>query len=81
MTYDNTNRGVLFRNDKRETDNHPEYTGKIDVNGTEYRLAAWVKESSKDGKKFFSLAVSEFQKKAEPETAPETEDFDDDIPF
>lgn len=55
-TYDNTNRGVLFKNDRKETDNHPSYKGSINVDGVEYWLSAWVKEGAKG--KFFSLSVS-----------------------
>lgn len=57
--YNNENRGVLFKNDKKETDKHPDYTGKIDVGGREMRLAAWIKEGQKG--KFMSLTVSEFK--------------------
>ena len=82
MTYDNTNRGVLFKNKKKETDKHPDYTGKINVKGEDFRLAAWIKES-KGGNKFMSLAVSEQREESKPK---ETRDeggggFDDDIPF
>ena len=56
MEYDNTNRGVLFRNDKKESEKHPDFTGSIDVDGVDHYLSAWVKES-KQGKKFFSLSV------------------------
>ncbi len=38
MTYDNTNSGVLFRNEK-QTDKQPDYRGKVDIDGTEYKLA------------------------------------------
>ena len=53
--YDNTNRGVLFKNDKEGNDKRPDYTGKINFGGTDYRLSAWIKEG-KTGK-FLSLAV------------------------
>lgn len=78
MEYDNTNRGVLFRNDRRETEKHPEYTGTINVDGTDYRLAAWVREGK--GRKYFSLAISPKEPKSEPKVR-ESEDFNDDIPF
>lgn len=58
MDYDNTNRGTLFKNDKKETDKQPDYKGKINVNGKDFYLSAWIK-TSKDGKKFMSLSVSE----------------------
>jgi uncharacterized protein (DUF736 family) len=86
MEYDNTNRGVLFRNDKKETEKHPDFTGSIDVGGVDHYLSGWIKES-KQGKKFFSLSV-----KAKQETAQKAvqaakqqfspqDDFEDDIPF
>lgn len=57
MEYDNTNRGVLFKNDRKNTDRHPDYTGNINFDGTECWLSAWIK-TSKAGKKFMSLAVT-----------------------
>ena len=58
MTYDNNNSAVLFKNDRKEKDNHPDYNGNAEVDGKEYWLNAWVKESSKTGKKFFSLSFT-----------------------
>lgn len=81
--FDNTNRGVLFKNQKKESDRHPDYTGSINVDGKEMWLSAWVKES-KEGKKFFSLSVQE--KDAKPASKPTNRsgslaDMTDDIPF
>jgi len=53
--FDNTNRGALFKNTRREKDTHPEYNGSINVDGHDYWISAWVKEG-KSGK-FFSLSV------------------------
>ena len=50
------NSGVLFKNDKKETDKHPHYKGNITVDGKDYWLSAWVKDG-KSGK-FMGLAVS-----------------------
>ena len=55
--YDNTNRGVLFKNDKGDNPARPDYSGNINVNGEEFRLAAWLKDSA-SGNKFMSLSVS-----------------------
>jgi len=30
MEYDNTNRGVLYRNENKQQENHPEYKGNQD---------------------------------------------------
>jgi len=51
------NTGVLFKNLKKETEKHPDYTGNIDIEGTAYRLAAWIKKGKKGA--FMSLAVSD----------------------
>jgi uncharacterized protein (DUF736 family) len=58
MDYDNTNRGALFRNDKKVTENHPDYTGKVNVAGKDLWLSAWVK-TSKNGKKYMSLSITD----------------------
>ena len=65
MEYDNTNRGVLFRNDKKESEKHPDFTGSIDVGGVDHYLSGWIKES-KQGKKFFSLSVKAKDAVAKP---------------
>lgn len=82
--YDNTNRGALFKNDRREKDTHPEYNGSINVEGKEFWLNAWIKEGNKG--KFFSLSVKPKDDQGTrnaPASAPkQADDFaDDDIPF
>jgi len=62
--YDNTNRGSLFINERKEKDTHPDYTGTINVDGRDLRLSGWKKES-KQGKKYLSLSVSEPQEKSD----------------
>ena len=55
--FDNTNKGVLFKDEKRTNERAPEYTGTINVRGMDYKISAWIKES-KAGKRFLSLAIS-----------------------
>lgn len=71
------NTGVLFRNKNRMNDKQPTHTGRINVDGIEYRLSAWVKESS-IGQKFFSLALTPSE--ATQPTAGQ-QPADDEIPF
>lgn len=81
--YDNTNRGVLFKNKKKESDKHPDYTGSINVDGKEMWLSAWIKES-KEGQKFFSLSVQKKDAKPasnNPKPSGKFDDMEDDIPF
>jgi len=84
VTYDNTNSGVLFSNDKEGNPNRPDYTGKIDVEGTEWRLAGWIKVSG-NGNKFLSLKVSPPRERPRPEPEPSHPQhdpgLDDEIPF
>lgn len=54
--YDNELRGSLFKNDKEGNDARPDYTGTVQVDGKEYRLAAWIKEAA-SGKKYMSLKL------------------------
>jgi hypothetical protein len=57
-TYDNNNRGVLFsERDRKTKDTDPDYAGKLNVDGVEHWLHAWVKTSKKTGQKFLSLSV------------------------
>ena len=56
-TYSNTNRGVLFVNDKKENgDKKPDRTGSLNVDGVEYFLDGWIKKSE-SGKTFMSVSV------------------------
>ena len=59
MEYDNTNTGVLFRNETATPENkQPTHTGKFNVKGEDFQLAGWMRES-KSGKKFLSLKIQE----------------------
>lgn len=72
--------GVLFKNDRKETERHPDYTGNMTVKGVDYWLSAWVNEA-KNGKKYFALKLTE--KQAKPEKAEyRPADIDNhDLPF
>lgn len=69
MAYDNTDRGVLFKNEKKETDNHPDYNGNINVGGVEFWLSAWIK-TSESGRKYMSLSVKPKEAKPNQKAPP-----------
>jgi hypothetical protein len=96
MAYDNTNRGVAFVNDKKETDSHPDMNGSINVDGTDYWISAWWKKPNAGGDEFLSFSIKPKQGAAsgktkshpvatrgrpQPKSAPVVTDDDLDIPF
>jgi uncharacterized protein (DUF736 family) len=81
MDYDNTNRGALFKNDRKDKDSQPDYKGDINVNGTEMWISAWL-STSKAGKPYMSLSVQPKEAQAStPEPQPSVDALDDSIPF
>lgn len=55
--FDNTNRGVLFVNDKKAPGSQqPDRTGSINVDGVEYFLDGWLKKSAA-GNTFMSVSI------------------------
>jgi hypothetical protein len=62
MAYDNTNSGMMARNENLKTDKHPEFSGSINVEGVDYWLSAWVNEGKPGGKmegrKYFSIKIN-----------------------
>jgi uncharacterized protein (DUF736 family) len=60
--YDDTNRGVLFREKTKRSEKSPDYRGKLDMNGEQFEIVGWIREvkNGKDaGSKFLSLKISE----------------------
>lgn len=87
--YDNTNRGALFKNSRKEKDSQPDYRGSLNVGGTDYWISSWL-QTSKAGDKYMSLSVQPkdeqkaptiAEKQASSGTVAKDADFDDDIPF
>jgi hypothetical protein len=75
MNKQRPNSGVLFKNDKKETERHPDYVGVIDVNGTELSLSAWVKQGPKT--KFLSISVTPKIAAASTASTKNADPFDD----
>ena len=76
------NSGALFRNDRKEKDTQPDYTGECRIEGVEYRLSAWLNES-KNGKKYMGLKLTakDDMPGQQAPTADPPKDFDDEMPF
>ena len=85
-TYDNTNKGIIGKNDRKETDNHPDITGSINFEGVDCWINGWQKTNNSNGSNFYSLSVKRKDVQggqAAPSAAPADKggDMDDDIPF
>jgi hypothetical protein len=76
--------GVLFKNDRKQRDTHPDYTGNIEITpefleqikahvGKKFQLSAWLKSGQRGT--FLSLGGSQ-SRPAQGQTLPK-----DDIPF
>ncbi len=87
MSKDSNNTGAFFKNDKKETEKHPDYRGSAVVDNVKYWVSVWIAESRK-GQKYFSVSytkkdnqddVPNPNKTAEKKAPDDT--FDDDLPF
>lgn len=93
MAYDNNLSGVLFKNDRKEKDTHPDYQGSCEIEGQNYWISAWIKVgkdgSARAGQKFMSLAFklkdsqgqTNSQAPARQDNRAVPTDYDLDIPF
>lgn len=84
--YDDKNRGSIWKNDKKTTDKHPDFTGSLNVDGKDYWVSAWKrKEGTSD--RAPALRISVKPKDGKPMDAPRPAtgggglDFEDSIPF
>lgn len=76
--------GSLFKNTRKSTDKHPDYTGSIKLpDGQEHWISAWIKEGAKG--KFLSLSIG--ADKSGQQDAPQgrrgsmKDELTDDVPF
>ena len=74
MEYDNTNRGVLFKQTNKPKENAPDYKGTFNRKGEDFKVAGWIK-MSKAGTPYISLVEDDFVPQ------PKEEISSSDIPF
>lgn len=72
--------GSIFVNDKKTKENHPDRRGSCKIDGVEYWISGWLKDSN--GKKWMSLSFTkkEEQQGGQAKSEPAVSD-DDSIPF
>lgn len=87
MEYDNSNRGVLFKNDRKEKDTDPDYKGSyMNGDGADHWLNAWLAKD-KNGNTYMKLSTkpkdevhNKGMQQARQAVAP-SQEFEDDLPF
>jgi len=80
---DNTNRGAIWGNKKKEKDTHPDFTGSLNVEGVEYWVSAWKRKpdaSPNAPSLSFSIKPKD-QQYSQPKEQQGGDDFSQDIPF
>jgi len=45
MNHRNTNRGLIWSNDRKTKDTNPDYTGSLNVKGEEFWISAWKRKA------------------------------------
>lgn len=81
--------GSMFRNDKKTTDKHPDFKGSVTIDGRQYWLSGWIRNSERAGE-WISVSAqpkdanpaqgNSYAKKSVPQAKP-AEDSLEDIPF
>ena len=84
--YDNTNRGQVWVNDKKDSERHPDLKGSINVDGKEFWLSAWKKKPDANPKApvlSFSIQAKDEQAAPKPQAAAPAaiSNDDEDLPW
>jgi uncharacterized protein (DUF736 family) len=74
--YDNTNTFTLFKNEQGDNPKKPNYTGLANVDGIEFRIAGWIRQSQ-NGTKFISGTIQ----LKDGDVKPKAVEVDEDVPF
>ncbi len=77
--YDNTNTFALFINDKGENPKRPDWSGTANLNGVEFRLSGWKRQSARG--EFISGQIQTKEIKTTEYGKPAVEGAEEDIPF
>ena len=88
MEYDNTNKGVLFRNTDKQQETHADMSGSINIEGVEYFLDGWTntaKNGPRAGQSYLSIRAKpkQQQRLTPPKSSMSADPLapSDDIPF
>lgn len=71
--------GSIFVNDKKTKDNQPDRRGSCKIDGVEYWISGWLKDTN--GKKWMSLSFTKKEEQQGSQAKSESAASDDEIPF
>ena len=86
MSYDNTNRGSIWKNEEKRDDKDPDFKGSLNVGGADYWVSAWKrKEGANPKSPALSFSVKPKEAKRRSDTVSTGRQLynplDDDIPL
>lgn len=83
MAYETKNlRGSLFKNNRKERKEQPDYKGTSNVDGVIYQVSAWITKAQSSGLTYMSLSYTKASDLPGGRESSNMDDFaDDDIPF
>jgi len=82
MEYSNEDRGSIWANSKKETENHPDFTGSLNVGGTDYWVSAWKRKPDANPKApALSFSIKLKEPKQEVKSSVAFDDDLDNVPF
>ena len=85
--YSNDNKGAIWRNEKKETENHPDFTGSAIINGVDMWVSAWKRKPDAKEKSpalSFTFKAKDEAKSSAPvanKKSSYADDFDKEIPY
>lgn len=79
----NDNTIAVFTNQNKTKDTQPDFTGRVTIDGVNYRVALWKREKQETGLKYLAGKVElEQEFTAPPQDSPKPKPSnDDEIPF
>ena len=85
MSRDRDNEGAIWKNEKREKDTHPHFTGHATIEGVEYWVSAWRRPEDAAEKApalKFAFRPKEQRQERKPEPPKARDEFEDsEIPW
>lgn len=74
------NSGALFKNERKQNANQPDYTGQATIGGLDFWMSAWINEAA-SGRKYMSFSFTEKLADKQPQRPQKQQRGNDDPPW